>query len=496
MAQAKSFGASATSGMIWMSVSVLFAKAMLFVMQFVLGYMLDARDYSVFAVVSVALTFVAGLQNSGAAKVLVQKQDQYQSLIKDYTDFALYMGLIGAGVLVLLGAIFGRFYRNPELFFVIGLAALSVPFTSLISVQIARLSIDLRFRAMCMIDFYIATTNVAVVLAAAYLGARYYSIVLGLVASAALRYILNRRISPTLSASFNLSVDKFLYILGQTKWLIVMAFFTGLSQQGDYFVLGRAISPESLGYYYFGFQLTANVGQLLAQGIGSTLFPIFTAMKLDTQALRRAFLRSSSMIHFACSGLCLGLIGFAPWFMHFIWRGKWDMAIVTVVAVAFSLPMRMLSPLGNVTLDSLGKWKLRTMLLILDSGSMMLAALIGASLADLQGASIAVALQRFFGGMMDFSVAIYFLDGKASDILRFAGRAFLPFWVPAIGLVAMNQMHPSASSDVHSAIFAALQTVAAMAFFAALAYALDRQVIAEAYALFGKILLKRRAPIT
>jgi hypothetical protein len=114
----------------------------------------------------------------------------------------------------------------------------------------------------------------------------------------------------------------------------------------------------------------------------------------------------------------------------------------------------------------------------------------------LQGASIAVALQRFFGGMMDFSVAIHFLDGKASDILRFAGRAFLPFWVPAMGLVAMNQMHPLASSDVHSAIFAALQTVAAMASFAALAYALDRQVITEAYALFGKILLKRRASTT
>jgi hypothetical protein len=98
--------------------------------------------------------------------------------------------------------------------------------------------------------------------------------------------------------------------------------------------------------------------------------------------------------------------------------------------------------------------------------------------------------------MMDFSVAIHFLDGKASDILRFAGRAFLPFWVPAAGLVAMHQMHPSASSDVHSAILPALQTVAAMALFAALAYALDRQVIAEAYALFGKMLPKRRAPIT
>src|SRR5262249_8880550 len=151
---------------------------------------------------------------------------------------------------------------------------------------------------------------------------------------------------------------RFFSILGHVKWLIVTGFLTGLSQQGDYFVLGRIVSPEALGYYYFGFQLTANVGQLLAQGIGNTLFPIFTAMKKDAQALGRAFLRSGSVIHFICSLLCLGIVGFGPWLIHVIWRGKWDPAIVTAVAMAISLPMRMLSPLAAATLDSFGKWRL------------------------------------------------------------------------------------------------------------------------------------------
>jgi len=53
MRKAKSFGASATSGMMWMSVSVLLSRALLFVMQIVLGFILDARDYGIFAVVSV-----------------------------------------------------------------------------------------------------------------------------------------------------------------------------------------------------------------------------------------------------------------------------------------------------------------------------------------------------------------------------------------------------------------------------------------------------------
>jgi O-antigen/teichoic acid export membrane protein len=493
MSKAKSFGASATSGMMWMSVSVLFSRALLFIMQIVLGFILDARDYSIFAVVSVALTVIGGLQNAGQSKILIQKHDQYQALVRDYTDFSLYMGLIGGGVLVALGLIFGKFYRNPELFYVVGLSALSVPLTSLISIQFARLSIDLRFREMCMIDLYVAATNVAVVVISAYFGARYYSIGLGLVVSTVLRYFLNTQVAPTLMASFGLSTARFLAILGQVKWLIITAFLTGLSQQGDYFVLGRAISAESLGYYYFGFQITANIGQLLAQGIGNTLFPIFTAMRQDPRALNRAFLRASSVIHFACSVLCLGVVGFAPWLMHFVWRGKWDMAIVTAVAIALTLPMRMLSPIGYVTLDSFGKWRLRTALLVLDASSMMLAALVGAYIDDLQGASIAVALQRLLSGTVDFSFAVRILGGRAGDIAAFAARAFIPFWLPAAALVAVNHTQPLLASDMHSAVFSALRTLAAIGIFTAMVYSIDRPVIREVSGVLRKLVL-RQAP--
>jgi len=478
-----------------MSLSVLFTKATLFVMQIALGFFLNARDYSVFAVVSVALTFVAGLQNAGASKILIQKQDQFHDLVRDYTDFSLYMGVIGAIAMIVLGLIFGRFYRNPELFYVIGLSALSVPFASLISIQFARLSIDLRFRELCIIDFYVAAAQAVIVITAAYFGARYYSIGLGLVAATVLRYFLNGRITPTRAASFSLPAGKFWALLGQVKWLIITAFLTGIAQQGDYFVLGRAISPESLGYYYFGFQLTANIGQLLAKGIGSTLFPIFTAMKQNPEALRRAFLRSSAVIHFACSVLCLGVVGFAPWLMHFVWRGKWDMAIVTAVAIAFTLPMRMLSPIGAVTLDSFGKWRLRTVLLVLDSGTMMLAALVGAYVDDLRGASIAVAGQRLCSGMVDFSFAVRTLGGRPRDVAGFAVRAFVPFWLPAAALVYFNHTHGVLTPDLHAAFLAALRTAAGIGIFTAMVYLIERRVITEVFDVLRR-LVWRRAPVS
>jgi hypothetical protein len=137
---------------------------------------------------------------------------------------------------------------------------------------------------------------------------------------------------------------------------------------------------------------------------------------------------------------------------------------------------------------------LRTALLVLDSATMMAAALIGAYFGELQGASIAVAMQRLFSGMVDFSFAVRVLGGRVTDIVKFACRAFVPFSLPAAGLVALNLSQPLLAPDIHSAVLSALRTLAAIGGFMLLAYAIDRQVIKEVFTLLGNLLLQKRAP--
>jgi hypothetical protein len=144
-----------------------------------------------------------------------------------------------------------------------------------------------------------------------------------------------------------------------------------------------------------------------------------------------------------------------------------------------------------VTLDSFGKWRLRTGLLVLDSGTMMLAALIGAHIDDLQGAAIAVALQRLFSGMVDFAFAVRILDGRTRDIVAFAARAFIPFWLPAAALIALNHAQPMLAADMHSAVFSALRTAAAIGIFAAMVFAIDRPVVKEVFGVLRNLVLKR-----
>jgi hypothetical protein len=126
---------------------------------------------------------------------------------------------------------------------------------------------------------------------------------------------------------------------------------------------------------------------------------------------------------------------------------------------------------------------------------MMAAALIGAHFGDLQGASIAVALQRLGSGLVDFSFAVRTLGGRAGDIVLFACRSFIPFWLAAGVLVFLHLTQPLSGTSVQVGLNSAIRTLAAIASFAAIAYAVDRQVMKEVSALLRRLLFPRQAAI-
>jgi hypothetical protein len=132
---------------------------------------------------------------------------------------------------------------------------------------------------------------------------------------------------------------------------------------------------------------------------------------------------------------------------------------------------------------------------VLDSVTMMLAALVGAYVDDLRGASIAVAAQRLFSGMVDFSFAVRTLGGRPRDVAGFAARAFAPFWLPAAALLYFNQAHGVPAPDLHAAFLAALRTAGAIGIFTAMVYFIERRVITEVFDVLQR-LVWRRAPVS
>lgn len=458
-------GRVAFGGMAWTAAALIFSKALSFVSQIALGYLLAVETYAIFALVTTAMIFVSGFQNSGVSKALIQQQERLEELLPEYSAFALWMGLIGLVLLLVTGAVFQSLYDVPGLFTIILVQAISLPLIALSTILIAVLSARLAFRTTNLIEMRRSLAYYAVLIGGAALGTAGFTMALALVTASAWHVAMLARAAAPFRIGMRLSFGRFRALARQLRWIIVSAFLFALGMNGDYLVLGKMLQSQELGYYFFGFMLITNVTILLASGINQTLLPVFSRLKNDLPALQRQVLMSSGAITLMACMLSICLIGFGAVIVHLIWGGKWDGAIVVVLSVAAIQPVRLTATMGGVVLEAQGAWSLRLGTLVFDGALILVCSAVGAWLGGLYGAAIAVAVQRAATGLVTFPLGVRRIGIGWPRIVTFWLRCLGPYVlvVAALFLLAPDRY---ANAETWAIVGrAALETAGALAVF-------------------------------
>lgn len=467
----------AAKGMAWTGITVVLAKLMSIVSQIVLGHLLSVETYAVFAAATAALAFVSGFQNSGVGKVLVQRQSEYDRIAADFAGLAFYLGAAGSIVLLLIAFGLSAGYGMPDLLPILAISSITIPIISINSIYTARQSIALSFKTISLYSTIYTALYYLALLLSAYLGSKSFSVALAtLFAAVAIHVVYVRRMG-LLAINFRFSLSTFWSGLGTLKWTMLSSYIFGFTQSGDYIVLGRFFDKEQLGYYYFGFMLTANIGLLLSLAISQTLMPIFSKIKDDPVRLKRAFVQASETIAFLSSIICLGIVAVAPEAVHSIWAGKWDPSIFVAVAMAVTFPLRVLASMAAVALEARGRWRQRTMLLVYDALGIMIFAALGAWLGALAGAAIAVALHRGITGLLAFPVAMKALEFRYGDIGCYFVQSAVPFFPIVALVIGFKQWLGPVSGVVDQLLVAAGVAGAAIAVFLAVTFLTNRKVL-------------------
>ncbi|GGH63446.1 oligosaccharide flippase family protein [Frigidibacter albus] len=470
-------GRVAFRGMVWTAAALIFSKALSFVSQIALGYLLAVETYAIFALVTTAMIFVSGFQNSGVSKALIQQQERLDDLLPEYSAFALWMGLIGFVLLVVTGAAFQSLYDVPGLFPIIFVQALSLPLIAMSTILMAVLSARLAFRTINLIEMRRSLAYYAVLIVGAALGTAGFTMALALVAGAILHLAMLTRAAAPFRIGIRLSFARFRALAWQLRWIIISAFLFALGMNGDYLVLAKMLHPQELGYYFFGFMLITNVTILLASGINQTLLPVFSRLKNDLPALQRQVLMSSGAITLLACILSICLIGFGAVMVHLIWGGKWDGAIVVVLSVAAIQPLRLTATMGGVVLEAQGAWSLRLATLLFDGALILICSAVGAWLGGLFGASIAVAVQRAVTGLVTFPMGARRIGIGWRRIVAFWLRCLGPYVLVVAGLFLLA---PDRYADADTWVIvgrAALETAGALAVFMAANMVLNRDLL-------------------
>ena len=357
--------------------SVVFSRFGSLVAQIVAGWYLLPTEFGLFAAVFSISAILISVRNGGLFTFLLhlEKADRNRYLLlASYLNYCLFF----------LCILFAIFQDDSEKFYLFAIFSLCLLISRCVIALRVHYAIRQDFKAISKLDVYNSIVQHGGLIACIYLDFGVYSLALPYLFVSILEFILcvkNKDIQ--LEWFGNISLDSVGPMFAKAKWPLLTAFVMGLSQQGDFVALSISSSAYILGVYFFGFQLTAAAGQLIIIVTRSVLTPALVKVKNDPVQYWSDFNFYFSLILIASViGCTSGFILSNP-IISIIWGEKWIDVIAVVNLLLIGLLARVISAVIYAMLDSLGQFKSKFLIILVDSVIIFFTALISGYSNDL-----------------------------------------------------------------------------------------------------------------
>jgi O-antigen/teichoic acid export membrane protein len=427
---APAYGRVVARGMAWTSLAVLVSRVTGFVAQLILGWLLSEDDFGTYAIAIALSVVILTLRSSGAQKLLIQRGSEYNQLAQPLAILSLGINLVAMLVLWLAAPIAAAYYAAPAIIPLMWVIGLSMPLAVPSDILRSRLSIDLRFRDLAILNAgtLILTQLLIVILALAGMGPM--SFVIPLVVVAIVEWAVLWRMVGCWPAGRRLNWHLWLELFASAKWIVLTGFASALIVQGNHLVVGKLEPRDVTGVVFFGFQLTTAVALFFNTGMQRVLMPTLTRLSDQPNRQGQAYLKLLRVLVAGAAPVCLWAVLVAQPAIHLLWAGKWDRATPVVELLGGVLPIYMLTAISASVLEARGYWRPNTFLHFASGLGTVLTAWAGATLGGIWEIALAAASFRLAFGLLQGSVVAGMIGLPARSFLA----AILPPYLAAIAI--------------------------------------------------------------
>lgn len=420
-----------TSGMLWTTFGTLASKFASLAAQLVLGWVLSKEDFALYAIAISWSTIILALRNGGTQRLLIQQGSRYEECATVFFKIALLFNGLGFFLLALAAPGLSALYDSPELTMMLWTIALSLPLNTAGMVFQAKLSSDLSFQKLTQLNIWSAILRHGSMAGFALVGLGPISFVLPLIVIALFETIGGWYLVGSWPANFPLTWQGMRIVLRDSRWIMLTTLAGILAINGDYLAISLLQSKETLGVYYFGFQLTFSMAVLFTNGVEAVMMPTFSRLDHDQDRQKNAFFKAVRVLTLGATLICFMLFIGASSLVHGLWGGKWDSAVPVVQLLALSLPIKMVMPLCRSLMEGRGEWRLVSALLLADGIGTVIAGAVGAWLGGLMAIAVVVSAYNLIFG-------VFFCGFITRQINGHVGAALVPMLSAfAFGILAL-----------------------------------------------------------
>lgn len=285
-------------GMAWNTFEKVSVQGSAFVIAIILAKLLDPSDYGLVGMVNIFVAFTTVFIDSGFSRALIQKQDRTE---QDYTTALIFnfaTGVILYAIMFFCAPAIARFYKAPELVPIARVFFISLIFSSLSVVQIAKFSVKVDFRSIAIVNALSTILGGVFGIILAYNGFGTWSLVyqnLARTGIATILYWILGRWKPVTGFSF--ASFKALFGFG-SKVMVSGLLETGVNNINS-LLIGRVYSTEGLGFYTKAQQFPELTVGTMNGVLNSSTFPLLSSLqdkKDELVAVFRKLIRLSAFI--------------------------------------------------------------------------------------------------------------------------------------------------------------------------------------------------------
>jgi PST family polysaccharide transporter len=334
-------------GTIWVYAANYSGKALVFISTLILARLLTKADYGLAGYALVVIGFLDVLVDLGVGAALI-----YYPETENTRNTAFWLNVITSGLLFgltyLMAPLAGEFFNDPRAVPLTRVMALTFPISALGNIHASLLAKHLTFKKKFVPDITKALGKGLVSILLAYFGFGAWSLVLGQVGGTALGVIAFWLVQPWRPKfAFDPRLTRPLLKYGVN---IVAVDALGVTLNNlDYLFVGRVLGAEALGVYTLAFRIPELLVKNLVNLVGNVLFPAYSRLKDDLEALQKGFIISMQSISMFTIPVALGLVAVARPMILTLFTDKWEEAIpVTSLIAVYTLIRSLTFNIGNL----------------------------------------------------------------------------------------------------------------------------------------------------
>ncbi|MCC7181505.1 MAG: lipopolysaccharide biosynthesis protein [Acidobacteria bacterium] len=341
------------SGM-WVALSSVGVAVLTFVRGIVLARLLSPEIFGLMAVSLMATRLIEIFTETGFGQALVHRQEGFE----DAKDTAFAMAVARGFSLALLSLIIAPavawFYNQPELRGVVSLVGLSFILLGFQNINTVALQKDLDFRRLTYMELTSSVLGFVSAVALAYWLRSIWALVLGQLAAAAITSVLSFVMVPgRVKFRFDFAIARELYHYGRfITGLAIVVFF---SRELDSAVIGKLLGMEQLGFYVVAYSLANIPSTYLSKMVARVMFPYFSRLQNDPEALRREYARGVRLVTTLAVPVSVAMLVLAPDIIRALYGNRWSSAAAPLQVLAIFGCFRSLWMLNGYLYNAIGR---------------------------------------------------------------------------------------------------------------------------------------------